>query len=323
MIAWAARRIAGAALLTLLGSAILVLLVQLLPGDPLAAFIGDRGLDPAAEAALRQRWGIDRPALQVLTDFFRGAARGDLGTSLAAQRPVVELLAERLEPTLLLGGCTLVIDFTLGIWLGLWSALRPDTWRARLIAGATLFCYAVPGFVIGLLLIWAFAIQWPVFPAAGFADPLLAADASALTRTLDITRHLALPLATMVLATIAVPIRMQRTAALETRDATWVRAAVARGIPARQVAWRHVWRPAISPVVTLLGLWLPMLVSGAIFVEAVFAWPGLGSLIASAAASRDLPVVIGAGALLIAVVQAGSLLADLLNRWLDPAQRTS
>lgn len=321
MTIWAARRIAEALLLTLLGSAILVLLVQLLPGDPLAAFIGDRGLDPAAEAALRQRWGIDRPALAVLSDFLSGLARGDLGVSLSAQRPVTSILAERLGPTLLLGAGTLLINFTVAIWLGLWIAINPDTWRARFLAGATLVSYAVPGFVIGLLLVWAFAIHWPLLPAAGFSDPLLAADAAGWDRIADVARHLILPLATMVLATIAVPIRMQRAAALETRDATWVRAAQARGVPGRQLSWRHIWRPAIGPVVTLLGLWLPMLVSGAIFVEAVFAWPGLGSLIAAAAASRDLPLVIGAGTLLIAVVQAGSLLADLLNRWLDPVQR--
>lgn len=321
MTAWAARRTAEAVLLAILASAALVLLVQLLPGDPLAALIGDRGLDPAAEAALRQRWGVDRPALTVLADFFRGAVRGDLGTSLGAQRPVVELLAERLGPTLLLGGATLLINFTVGIWLGLWSAMHPETLRARFLAAATLGCYAVPGFVIGLAMVWAFAIQLPLFPAAGFSDPLIASDASVWTRWTDQVRHLVLPLTTMVIATIAVPIRMQRSAALETRNATWVRAAEAHGIPPAQVAWRHIWRPALTPVITLLGLWLPMLVSGAIFVEAVFAWPGLGSLIATAAATRDLPLVIGAGALLIAVVQAGSLLADFLNRWVDPAQR--
>lgn len=318
---WAARRTAEAVLLTLLGSATLVLLVQLIPGDPLTAIIGDRALDPATEAALRERWGIGRPPFAVLADFFANAFRGDLGVSLAEQRPVTEILFERLGPTLLLGGATLLINFTIGTWLGLWSALRSDTLRARFISGITLVSYAVPGFVIGLLLVWLLAIAWPVFPAAGFSDPLLARDASMLARVGDVLGHLALPLATMVLATIAVPIRMQRSAALETRDATWVRAAIARGVTPSRVAWRHIWRPALSPVITLLGLWLPMLVSGAIFVESVFAWPGLGSLIASAAASRDIPLVIGAGVLLVAVVQLGSLMADFINRILDPAQR--
>src|SRR5690606_26546593 len=195
--------------------------------------------------------------------------------------------------------------------------------RARLIAAATLCCYALPGFVIGLVLVWRFAVSWPLLPAGGFADPLLAADAGAGAVLFDRLRHLALPLATMVLATIAVPIRMQRAAAAETRDAMWVTAARARGTQSALLAWRHIWRPALTPVVTLLGLWLPMMVSGAVFVEAVFAWPGLGSLLATATAQRDIPLVIGTGVVVILLVQVGSLLADILQRLLDPVQRTA
>jgi peptide/nickel transport system permease protein len=323
VIRWAFRRAFAAVLLATLGIGVLVLLVHLLPGDPLAAIIGDRALDPAAEAALRARWGVDRPLAQVLVDFFAGAVRGDLGVSLQEQRPVAQILRERLGPTLLLGGLTLLVNFTIGVALGLWSALHPDTLRARLIGSVSLMLYAIPAFVIGLLLVWGLAVRWPLFPAAGFADPLLSIDAGMATVTLDRLRHLVLPLITMVLATIAVPLRQQRAAALETRTATWVTAARARGISPTRIAWRHIWRPALTPVVTLLGLWLPMLVSGAVFVEAVFAWPGIGSLIAGAAATRDVPLVIGAGALLIVVVQLGSLLADVLYRVVDPGQRES
>jgi peptide/nickel transport system permease protein len=323
VIRWAFRRAFAAVLLATLGIGVLVLLVHLLPGDPLAAIIGDRALDPAAEAALRARWGVDRPLAQVLVDFFAGAVRGDLGVSLQEQRPVAQILRERLGPTLLLGGLTLLVNFTIGVALGLWSALHPDTLRARLIGSVSLMLYAIPAFVIGLLLVWGLAVRWPLFPAAGFADPLLGTDAGMATVTLDRLRHLVLPLITMVLATIAVPLRQQRAAALETRTATWVTAARARGISPTRIAWRHIWRPALTPVVTLLGLWLPMLVSGAVFVEAVFAWPGIGSLIAGAAATRDVPLVIGAGALLIVVVQLGSLLADVLYRVVDPGQRES
>jgi peptide/nickel transport system permease protein len=323
MIGWALRRSLAALLLATLGTAVLVLLVHLLPGDPLAAIIGDRALDPAAEAALRARWGVDRPVGTVLLDFFAGAVRGDLGVSLQEQRPVTQILVERLGPTLLLGGLTLLINFTVGIGLGLWSALHPHTRRARVLGAVSLISYAVPAFVIGLLLVWGFAIRWPVLPAAGFADPLLGADAGAGAIVIDRLRHLLLPLLTMVLATIAVPLRQQRAAARETRAATWVTAARARGVSPTRIAWRHIWRPALTPVVTLLGLWLPMLVSGAVFVEAVFAWPGIGSLIAAAAASRDVPLVIGAGALLVVVVQLGSFMADLLYRVADPEQRQS
>ncbi len=305
-----------------LGIITLVLLVHLLPGDPLAAIIGDRALDPASEAALRHRWGVDRSLVETLRDFLAGAIRGNLGTSLLEQRPVTTILLERLGPTLLLGGLTLLINFTLGLALGMWSALRPDSLLTRITGVVTLACYAIPSFVIGLVLVWWFAVAWPVLPAAGIADPLIGGESSALAVMGDRLRHLVLPLATMVLATIAVPIRQQRSAALETLRSTWVTAAAARGVSPVRIAWQHVWRPALSPIVTLLGLWLPILVSGAVFVEAVFAWPGIGSLLASATAARDIDVVIGAGALTIVVVQAGSFLADVLYRVVDPEQRS-
>ena len=172
------------------------------------------------------------------------------------------------------------------------------------------------------MLVWTFAIAWPVLPAAGISDPLLGTDTPLAAVLADRLRHLVLPLATMVLATIAVPIRQQKSAALETRRATWVTAAEARGVSPARIAWQHVWRPALTPIVTLLGLWLPILVSGAVFVEAVFAWPGVGSLLASATGARDIDVVIGAGAVIIIMVQAGSLVADLMYRVVDPEQRS-
>jgi peptide/nickel transport system permease protein len=323
MTRWVVRRGAEAVALICLGAVILVALVHLLPGDPLAAIIGDRALDPAAREALAARWGIGRPLPTVVLDFLTGALRGDFGSSLAEQRPVATILAERLGATLLLGGMTLLIDFTVGLAIGTWSALHPDSLRARLLGALTLVTYTIPAFVIGLILVWLLAVTWPLFPAAGAADPLLAADAGTWVTLLDRMRHLALPLLTMVLATIAVPIRHQRTAALETAGAAWVVAARARGVSPARIAWRHVWRPALTPVVTLLGLWLPMLVSGAVFVEAVFAWPGIGSLLTTATAQRDVPLVIGTGVLVIVLVQAGSFLADLLYHFVDPVQRTT
>jgi peptide/nickel transport system permease protein len=323
MTPWLLRRTLDAALSTLGGILLLVVLVHLLPGDPLAAVVRDFPTDASTLAALRERWGVDLPLGTVVLRFLGGALRGDLGTSLAAGRPVTTVLAERLGPTLLLGGLTLLVHFTLGLALGLWTALHPRTLRARLVGGLTLVGYALPSFVIGLVLVWLFALELGWFPPAGFGDPLLATDAGAWAVGLDRARHLVLPLATMVLATIAVPIRHQRAAVEETRDAPWVVAARARGVPPLRVALQHVWRPALTPIVTLLGLWLPMLVGGAVFVEAVFAWPGLGTLIAEATAQRDVPLVVGAGALLIVTVQLGSLLADLLYRVVDPAQDTA
>jgi peptide/nickel transport system permease protein len=315
------RRAVDAVATALVAGVVLVILLHLLPGDPLAAVLGDHPVPPAVEAGLRRQWGTDRSLLQSIGAVFAGLARGDLSVSIVEQRPVIAILGERLGPTFLLGSLTLLIDFTVGLALGVWSALHPNAIRARLIGAITIVGYALPSFVIGMLLVWAFALKLGWFPAAGISDVLLPPDAPVMTTLLDHLKHLVLPLAAMVVATLAVPLRQQRSAALATAAQPWVLAARARGISPGLVAWRHCWRPALSPIVTLLGLWLPMLVAGAVFVEVVFQWPGVGLLLARATQDRDIPLVMGGGLLLIVAVQLGSLLADLLYYVVDPAQR--
>lgn len=321
MIRWLVRRLLSAGLVIVIGIAVLVALVHALPGDPLTAIIGDHALDPESRRVMEHDLGIGRALPVVVVSFFQNALHGDLGTSIAERRPVTTILAERLGPTLLLGGLTLLVDFTLGLLLGVWTALHPRARLARLLDTLTLATYTVPGFVIGLVLIWLFAVHWHWFPAAGIADPLLPIDAGILPVVIDRLYYLALPLATMVLATIAVPLRQQRSAILANMNRSWVTAARARGVSTRRVTWHHIWRPALTPVISLLGLWLPMLVTGAVFVETVFAYPGIGALLANATAQRDIPVVLGAGVVLVVMVQLGSLVADILYRIVDPVQR--
>ncbi|MEO8478892.1 MAG: ABC transporter permease [Gemmatimonadota bacterium] len=321
MIRWVVRRLISAGLVIVVGITLLVALVHSLPGDPLTAIVGERALDPDSRRVMEHDLGIGRPLPVVITTYFQDALHGDLGTSLAERRPVTTILAERLGPTLVLGGLTLLVDFTLGLLLGVWSALHSKSRLARLLDTLTLATYTVPGFVIGLVLIWWFAVHWHWFPPAGIADPLLPVDAGITTVALDRLRHLALPLVTMVLATIAVPIRQQRSAVLASMSRPWVTAARARGVSVQRITWQHIWRPALTPVISLLGLWLPMLVSGAVFVETVFAYPGIGALLANATSQRDIPVVIGAGVVLVVMVQVGSLVADILYRVVDPVQR--
>ena len=322
MTRWLVRRGLEAILTALAAVVVLIILVRLLPGDPLTAVLGDRAADPVTRAALEHRWGIDRTLLQTVASFFGGLWHGDLSVSLSEQRPVTAVLADSLPPTLLLGGLTLLIDFTVGLALGVWSALRPDSWRTRIVGACTLIGYALPSFVIGTLLTWIFAVKLGWTQTGGISDPLIAGDAPGSTVLLDHLNHLVLPLAAMVIATLAIPIRQQRNAALATAAQPWVLAARARGVSPFAIAWRHCWRPALTPIVTLFGLWLPMLVAGAVFVEYVFNWPGMGLVIAHATASRDFPLVIGAGLILIIVVQLGSLLSDVLYQVVDPTQRT-
>ena len=320
---WLIRRIAEAVATTVVALVLLIVLLHLLPGDPLSALLGDRGADPAVRAALGQCWGNDRNTWQSVTTYFNCLAHGDLSISLSKQEPVLQLIRERLGPTLLLGGLTLLIDFTIGLALGVWSALHPDSWRARFLSAVTIVGYTLPSFVVGMFLVWLFAVRFHWLPTGNFSDVLLSTDSGFATIWADHLKHLILPLGAMVIATIAVPLRQQRIAAMNTAAAPWVLAARARGVAPFAVAWRHCWRPALTPIVTLFGLWLPMLVAGAVFVESVFSWPGMGSLLAEATAARDVPVVIAAGFVLVLAVQLGSLVADTLYFVVDPAQRPS
>jgi peptide/nickel transport system permease protein len=185
----------------------------------------------------------------------------------------------------------------------------------------SLAAYAMPSFWLGLLLVWMFAIEWRVLPAAGIHDPFLPESAGAAARWTDLARHLLLPALTLSAVNVAATMRHQRGAMLEALAQPFVRAARARGLSERRVVWRHGWRNALFPVITLFGLWLPLLVTGSVFVEKVFAWPGLGALAADAIGARDYPLLMGATMLVTGLVISGGLLADLAYSLLDPRVR--
>lgn len=315
MTRWLLGRLAQGALTWAAAVTALFLLVRLLPGDPLAA-AGD--LTPDAHAALGRLYGLDQPLLTQLGHFLAGLAHGDLGVSTSFGRPVTELLRAHAGITLLLGGSVLVTDLLVALTLGTWLAAHArgtaDRWLTRLL----LTGHALPPFWLGLVLVWIFALGLHWLPAAGATDPLLATGASSMARLGDLLRHLALPWLTLTLTTLVVPLRHHREAVLETLDSDWVRAARARGVSEGEVLRRHAARTALAPLIILLGLWLPMLLTGAVLVETTFAWPGLGWLMAEAVGGRDFPLATGCILVGATAVVVGSFLADLLHRLVDP-----
>jgi peptide/nickel transport system permease protein len=300
---------------------LLFVLMRAAPGDPLSRLSEGRPLSPREVAVLRARYGLDQPIGRQLVSFLRGLARGDLGTSIEYARPVTALLAERLPATLLLGGSALLLNFTVGLWLGVRQAMRRGKREDRWLTTASLAGYAMPSFWLGLVLAWLLGIKWRLLPAAGMQDPLLSLDAGVAARVVDIARHLVLPALTLSIVSIAATMRYQRTAMLEVLRLPYIVTARAKGLPERDVTWRHAWRNALFPVITLFGLWLPILVSGSVFVESVFAWPGLGSLAAAAVGGRDYPLLMGASLLVAALVVAGAFLTDIAYAVLDPRVR--
>jgi peptide/nickel transport system permease protein len=294
-------------------------LVHLVPGDP-ADLVAEQQLGGAGRDLVRARLGLDRPLWQQYLGWLGGVVQGDLGTSLRQQRPVAEILAEAVPNTLLLTGCALVVEVLAGVLVGVLVAWQPGRRRTRALNLGGLVLYSLPSFWLGLVAIMLLSRGLGWLPVGGMQSP----DAPFLAppaRVLDTARHLVLPVLVLGLGNFAVTARHVRAAAARTLAGDWILAARARGIPERRILWRHTVRGAALPLLTLLGLSLPGLFGGAVAVEEVFAWPGMGRVAVQALLARDYPVIMAVTAMVAVLVVLGSLLADLACRWADPRLR--
>lgn len=303
------------------------LLINLAPGDPARLWVAP-GAGAADLEAARQALGLDRPLPARYAAWLADFVRGDWGTSIAQQRSVAAILRDALPHTLLLSGGSLLVTYVVGILVGAFQAAKRRTrWDTALTLG-NLVIFGMPAYWLAIMLVLTFAYAasrfgWPAWiqlPAMGVAS----LDADFLTpwgRLVDRARHLALPLVTLSIIGVAGTSRFVRGAVLETRGQSYVSAARARGLPTARVEARYVIRNALLPIVTLLGLSLPALFSGTVFVEVIFAWPGMGREIVTAVTARDYPVVMATTAIFAVLVVTGNLLADALYAVVDPRIR--
>ena len=321
MIRWLLLR-TGQALVTLVVAlVILFFLMRLVPGEPLAPMTGERPQSQEEIDRFRRRYCLDCPLPVQFANFVTRAVKGDLGTSIRFNgRPVTQVIRERLPATLLLGGTVLVLNFTVGLLLGVWQAVRKGTRVDRVLSAVSLVCYAIPSFWLGYVLVWIFAIKLHWLPSASMSEPTLS-NAPLLVRVGDLARHLVLPAVTLSVVSIAATMRYQRNAMIEVLRLDYIRTARAKGLPESAVIRRHAWRNALFPVLTLFGLWLPILVTGSVFVESVFSWSGLGSLATDAIGFRDYPLLMGTAILVSSMIVFGGWLTDVGYMVLDPRVR--
>ncbi len=321
MIAFLFRRLLQGVAILVTVATVTFVLIHAAPGEPFAGQLDDVRFTPAMQAELRRQRGLDQPLATQYVRYMGRLARGDLDVSLAQQRPVRTILAEALPRTLLLMSAALFGGFALGIVVGALQAARAGSWADRVAGRITVALAALPDFWLALTLLLLFSVRLRWFPVSGMVDPTMHEYLSPLGRLRDVAWHLALPATTMALIFAAVVARYQRQALLDVLPDDFVRSARAKGVSERGVVLRHALRNALLPTITLFGMALPALVGGSLFVEFIFAWPGMGRAAVEALSARDYPVVLGTTLVSSALVVVGSIVADLLAAAADPRLR--
>ncbi len=314
-------RLVQVAVVVIFVATISFFLIHLAPGDPFAAAIANPNVTEAVRAHWREAYGLDRPLPEQFLKYVVSVARGDLGWSFSVQRPVADVLSDALPNTLLLMSIALLASFALGIGLAVAQVMKPGSLTDRVISGVSLFLFSMPEFWLALMILVLFAYKFPIFPIGGMTDPVVHSSLSPIGRLADLARHTILPAITLTLLFSAVVARYQRAALLDVLPADFVKTARAKGVPERVIVRHHALRNALLPTISLFGLAFPALLTGAVFIEKVFAWPGMGMVIVSSIDTRDYPLLMSAVIIGSILVALGSLLADMLYLVADPRLR--
>lgn len=320
MAAWLVRRLAASIAIVFAVVTLTFFVVHLARGSPCGPD-QEQALPPEVCDSLIRRFGLDQPQWVQYVQYLKALGRGDLGESFALHRPVADALADALPHTFVLALAALVIDFSLGLALGIYQAVRERRFADIALGNIALFVNSMPTFWLGLVLLLVFAQRVHWFPPGGLSDPVLCPLLDSPYCLLNFLRHLTLPALTLGLVGAAATSRYQRAAVLEVIRQDYVRTARAKGLGERRVVFVHALRNALLPFITLFGLAFPFLLTGAVLIEDVFSWPGMGRLAVNAILQRDYPVVTAAALVASGMVVLGNLLADVLHAGADPRIR--
>ena len=325
MIGYLVRRLLGAIPLLLGILTLIFFVVHLAPGDPTARFFNPN-VSPEVIEQMRRNLGLDQPLHIQYWKWLSSFLTGDFGYSFGQMRPIGEILPETLGNTLQLTLVSLVVIFIIGMLIGIVQAVRQYSVADNVLTFLALFFYSMPSFWFALMLILIFSLRagqegWFLsFPASGMTS----IDYEYLStggKVMDRLRHLVLPAVALGIGSAAGVARYMRGSMLEVIHQDFIRTARAKGLSERTVIFKHALRNALIPIITLLGLYLPFLLSGAVLVETIFAWPGMGRAIVEAILARDYPMVMATSFVIAAVVVLGNLLSDVLYAVVDPRIR--
>lgn len=316
------KRVGQYALVLIAAVTLNFFLPRAMPGSPLQFLAGEDValLGPEERDRLLATSGLDRPLVVQYGKYVANLARGDLGHSYQANKPVVTMLLERLPWTLLLTGTALLLSSLFGVIVGALAAWRRGSVLDHTALTTSILLDSVPSFWLGMMLVAFFAVQWKLLPVFGAQTPW--SNLTGFASVVDILKHLVLPATTLTLISLSGTFLVMRYSMLAVLGEDYVRTARAKGVGERRVLYKHALRNATLPVFTVFMLNLGTLVGGAVVIETVFAYPGLGRLLFEAASNRDYPLMQGAFLLVTLSILAANILADVLYPLLDPRVRT-
>lgn len=307
------RQLAASILVLFIVVSVTFFILQFAPGS--LGLLADPNMDPTVAENIRRNYGLDEPVLVQYGKWVGNLLRGDLGMSLMFRRPVLDMILERLPLTLILGGAALLVTLVVGIGTGIVSARRPNSLIDQVLSFLSFVGLAVPNFWLGIMLIILFSVQLGWLPSSGthsIGKPF---------SLLDRLEHLVLPALVLATSTTAELMRFTRSSWLDIQEQDFVRTARSKGLGETTVQGRHIMKNAMIPVLTVFGLFLPRLLGGTAIIEALFAWPGMGSMAVNAAVARDAPLVLGITIFVATGVILSNLLIDALYPLFDPRVR--
>lgn len=299
---------------TFLGITILAyFILNLAPGSPLDAMLVDPRITAAELERKRIALGLDKPVIVQYFNWFKMLLQGDMGFSYSTQRPVADMIIERLPATATLAGASMVLSLLIAIPLGIFAATKPNSKRDYISGGISMFMMATPNFFVGLVFIYLFAIVFKILPSGGMYSSAGGAKTFA-----DLAKHMIMPCLVLSFQQIGNWVRHMRSGMLEVMQEDYIRTARSKGLKQRMVIIKHGLKNALIPVITIIGMSIPSLVGGAVVTEQVFGWPGVGSLMVTAIEARDYPVIMGVTVMIAVAVLLANILTDLAYGLVDP-----
>ena len=321
MLDYLIRRVLIGVVTLLLITFVVFALIRNMPGTPLTTAQGgdpNRQMSAADYERLKKIYGLDKPWPQAYLLWVKNLGKLDLGRSISRKMPVSELIADRIGPTLLLTVTSLVLTYLLAIPLGLWSTVRANTFAERTASVLLYMLYSLPSYVAALFLQIVFAVKLGWLPLFGIVDVQHHDQMTTLGKSWDVFLHAVLPITAFTYGSLAYYSRFIKANMEEAVRQDYIRTARAKGVSPGRIIWRHAFRNTLIPLVTLVGLTLPSLLSGAIILERIFAWPGMGTLFFESISERDYPTIMALALMFSVLTLVGQLVADVLYAVVDP-----